>query len=64
MSAARWRTSSYTNSEGGTCVEVADGVIGVVPVRDTKARWRPAVIVTAAAWVPFVRALKAGELSG
>ncbi|MGI5444330.1 DUF397 domain-containing protein [Streptomyces sp. CA-243310] len=64
MSAACWRTSSYTNSDGGTCVEVADGVTGLVPVRDSKRADGPAVIVTAAAWVPFVRALKAGELSG
>ncbi|MFI6004240.1 DUF397 domain-containing protein [Streptomyces sp. NPDC051366] len=60
--AATWRTSSYTNSDGGTCVEVADGLVGLVPVRDSKRPHGPAVIVTVGAWVPFVRALKAGEL--
>ncbi|MEV6727538.1 DUF397 domain-containing protein [Streptomyces sp. NPDC051364] len=62
LNAVRWRTSSYTNSDGGTCVEVADGLVGLVPVRDSKRPHGPAVIVTAGAWVPFVRALKAGEL--
>ncbi|MFE5520311.1 DUF397 domain-containing protein [Streptomyces virginiae] len=61
---ARWRTSSYTNSDGGTCVELADGVAGFVPVRDSKRPHGPAVIVAADAWGPFVRALKAGELPG
>ncbi|MCY0956942.1 DUF397 domain-containing protein [Streptomyces sp. H27-H5] len=64
LDSAVWRKSSYSNGDGGDCVEVADGVTGLVPVRDSKRRHGPAVIVTAAAWVPFVRALKAGELSG
>ncbi|WP_329444089.1 DUF397 domain-containing protein [Streptomyces sp. NBC_01426] len=64
LRAAVWRKSSYSNGDGGDCVEVADGVTGLVPVRDSKRRHGPAVIVTAAAWVPFVRALKAGDLSG
>ncbi|MFF3617922.1 DUF397 domain-containing protein [Streptomyces sp. NPDC002467] len=59
MSAARWRTSSYTNSDGGTCVEVADGVAGWVPVRDSKRRTGPTLVVSAAAWGPFVATLKA-----
>jgi len=59
LSAARWRTSSYTNSDGGTCVEVADGLDGIVPVRDSKRPGGPALILSAAAWVPFVAALKA-----
>ncbi|MCY0919256.1 DUF397 domain-containing protein [Streptomyces sp. H27-G5] len=64
LDSAVWRKSSYSNGDGGDCVEVADGVTGLVPVRDSKRAHGPAVIVTAAAWVPFVRALKAGELSG
>ncbi|WP_411103549.1 DUF397 domain-containing protein [Streptomyces sp. cmx-4-9] len=64
LSAACWRKSSYSNTDGGVCVEVADGVPGVVPVRDTKDRGRPAVIVAAGAWAPFVQALKAGALGG
>ncbi|MGO4458726.1 DUF397 domain-containing protein [Streptomyces sp. M-16] len=60
LSAAAWRTSSYTNSDGGTCVEVADGYAGIVPVRDSKRPGGDVVIVTAAAWGPFVAALKGG----
>jgi hypothetical protein len=32
LSNAHWRKSSYSNGDGGNCVEVADGVPGVVPV--------------------------------
>ncbi|MFF3012850.1 DUF397 domain-containing protein [Streptomyces sp. NPDC057939] len=62
--AATWRKSSFSNGSGGECVEVADGLTGLVPVRDSKRPGGPAVIVTAAAWVPFVRALVGGELVG
>ncbi|MFJ6778623.1 DUF397 domain-containing protein [Streptomyces yangpuensis] len=58
LNVARWRTSSYTNSDGGTCVEVADGVAGLVPVRDSKRPDGGVVVVSAAAWGPFVAALK------
>ncbi|MCY0947109.1 DUF397 domain-containing protein [Streptomyces antarcticus] len=61
--AARWRKSSYSSGDGGNCVEVADGLDGVVPVRDSKRPHGPAVVVSAAAWVPFVRALKAADPS-
>ncbi|MFE9631807.1 DUF397 domain-containing protein [Streptomyces sp. NPDC006463] len=62
--AARWRKSSHSDGTGGDCVEVADGLVGIVPVGDSKRPHEPAVIVTAGAWVPFVRALKAGKPSG
>ncbi|MFJ6480895.1 MULTISPECIES: DUF397 domain-containing protein [unclassified Streptomyces] len=62
--AANWRKSSYSNGDGGNCVEVADGLAGVVPVRDSKRPQGPVLVVTAGAWGPFVRALKAGELPG
>lgn len=58
--AARWRKSSYSNGSGGDCVEVADGLAGLVPVRDSKVEDGPVLMVSAAAWVPFVVALKAG----
>ncbi|MFC8228602.1 DUF397 domain-containing protein [Streptomyces sp. NPDC057287] len=57
-----WRTSSYSNGDGGNCVEVADGLPGLVPVRDSKAPEGPALGFTAAGWTPFVRALKTGVL--
>ncbi|MFJ8011811.1 DUF397 domain-containing protein [Streptomyces sp. NPDC096339] len=60
MSNAAWRTSTYSNGDEGDCVEVADGVAGLVPVRDSKVEGGPVLVVSAAAWGPFVAALKAG----
>ncbi|MFD9574522.1 DUF397 domain-containing protein [Streptomyces sp. NPDC059982] len=60
MSAACWRKSSYSNTDGGVCVEVADGVTGFVPVRDSKVTGGPVLVLSAAAWGPFVSALKGG----
>ncbi|GGS25355.1 DUF397 domain-containing protein [Streptomyces griseoviridis] len=57
--AALWRKSSYSNGDGGNCVEVADGVPGLVPVRDSKVSEGPVLMVTAAAWAPFLTAVKA-----
>ncbi|MFC8099535.1 DUF397 domain-containing protein [Streptomyces sp. NPDC057363] len=58
LSEALWTKSSYSNGDGGNCVEVADGIPGLVPVRDSKAPDRPALILTAHAWAPFITALK------
>ncbi|MFE0100107.1 DUF397 domain-containing protein [Streptomyces sp. NPDC059009] len=57
LSNACWRKSSYSNGEGGNCVEVADNVPGLVPVRDSKAPEGPALLIGAAAWQVFVDAL-------
>ncbi|MFI6560892.1 DUF397 domain-containing protein [Streptomyces sp. NPDC050534] len=51
---ARWRKSSHSNGEGGSCVEVADGVPGVVPVRDSKVPHGPVVVVRSDTWAAFV----------
>ncbi|ONK13556.1 DUF397 domain-containing protein [Streptomyces sp. MP131-18] len=59
---AAWRTSSYSNSDGGSCVEVADGIPHTIPVRDTKARSGPALFVPGTAWRPFIEATKSGRL--
>ncbi|KIX77926.1 hypothetical protein SF23_09630 [Streptomyces sp. MBRL 10] len=52
LSKAVWRTSTYTNGDNGDCVEVADGLVGVVPVRDSKRPDGGVVVVGAAAWGP------------
>ncbi|MGW3403437.1 DUF397 domain-containing protein [Streptomyces zhihengii] len=57
-SAARWRRSSYSNTSGGDCVEVADGLPGFVPVRDSTRPGGPVVVVGGAAWAVFVGQLK------
>jgi hypothetical protein len=50
-----WRKSSYSGETGNdACVEVADGVPGMVPVRDSKNPTGPALLVDAHAWQAFV----------
>ncbi|MDN3061018.1 DUF397 domain-containing protein [Streptomyces sp. SRF1] len=56
-----WRKSSYSNQEGGDCVEVADGILGVVPVRDSKRPDGPALVFPAASWTAFVDELTTGR---
>lgn len=58
LNSARWRRSSYSNANGGNCVEVTEDFPGVVPVRDSKTPNGPALVVTAASWTAFVTALK------
>ncbi|MFD9213786.1 DUF397 domain-containing protein [Streptomyces sp. NPDC059544] len=59
LSTVVWRKSSYSNGDGGACVEVADGLLGVVPVRDSKLPVGPVLVVPAGAWAAFVTAVKA-----
>ncbi|MET9367757.1 DUF397 domain-containing protein [Streptomyces griseoflavus] len=56
-----WRKSSYSNQEGGDCVEVAGGFPAVVPVRDSKAPHGPALCFEAPSWAAFIGGLKAGH---
>ncbi|MFE4615241.1 DUF397 domain-containing protein [Streptomyces sp. NPDC056747] len=53
-----WRKSSYSDGDGGNCVEVRDDVPGVVPVRDSKVADGPVLVVPAAAWSAFVADIK------
>ncbi|MDT0495246.1 DUF397 domain-containing protein [Streptomyces sp. NPDC012600] len=54
LTSVTWRKSSYSNSDGGNCVEVSDDFPGAVPVRDSKRPEGPAVIFAASAWSAFV----------
>ncbi|MFI8853578.1 DUF397 domain-containing protein [Streptomyces sp. NPDC053499] len=58
LSGARWRASSYSNPDGGNCVEVADGFPGVVPVRDSKDTARRPLVFPTSAWAAFVAEVK------
>ncbi|KIF75977.1 regulatory protein [Streptomyces sp. 150FB] len=60
LSTAAWRKSSYSNSQGGDCLEVADGLRNVVPVRDSKRPHAPAALFTAPAWTAFVTQVRNG----
>ncbi|GGX55406.1 DUF397 domain-containing protein [Streptomyces fructofermentans] len=57
LSAARWRRSSYSDDNGGECVEIADGVPGVLPVRDSKCPDGPVLVLGERAWSEFVGGL-------
>lgn len=61
LSGAVWRKSSYSNQEGGDCVEVADDFPGIVPVRDSKDSEGPVLVFPAAAWAAFIAGIKAGD---
>ncbi|MGW4721584.1 DUF397 domain-containing protein [Streptomyces sp. NPDC004291] len=58
LTGARWRKSSYSGTNGGDCVEVADGFPGAVPVRDSKNPAGPALVMGAGAWQAFVEGLR------
>lgn len=57
LDGAVWRTSSYSGGQG-ECVEVASDIPGAVPVRDSKHRAGPMVVVSAQAWQTFLKRLK------
>ncbi|WP_432125867.1 DUF397 domain-containing protein [Streptomyces sp. bgisy082] len=58
LTGARWRKSSYSGTNGGDCVEIADGLPGAVPVRDSKNPAGPALVMGAEAWQAFVEGLR------
>ncbi|MFF8915631.1 DUF397 domain-containing protein [Streptomyces sp. NPDC015032] len=62
LSAVSWRKSSYSNSDGGACVEVSGDFAAVVPVRDSKHPSGPALTFAADGWSSFVSAVKSGVL--
>ena len=64
LSRADWRKSSFSNGNGGNCVEVARNLPGIVAVRDSKDRNGPALILTTAEWQAFVSGVRAGEFEG
>jgi hypothetical protein len=51
-----WRKSSYSNANGGDCVEVASA--DNIAVRDTTDRDNVTLEFTAAAWQEFTRRLR------
>ncbi|MEU4213390.1 DUF397 domain-containing protein [Streptomyces sp. NPDC026206] len=59
---AAWRKSSYSGPGNGTggdnCLEVADHIPGLVPVRDSKYPHSPALVFPAPAWAAFVARLR------
>ncbi|MFF7143141.1 DUF397 domain-containing protein [Streptomyces sp. SID2888] len=62
LNTVTWRKSSYSNSDGGACIEVSDDFVAVVPVRDSKDVRGPVIAFAAGGWASFVAAVKRGEL--
>jgi hypothetical protein len=52
-----WRKSSYSNAQGGSCVETATGD-GVILVRDTTNRDGGVLSIPADAWARFTASLR------
>ncbi|MEU1124820.1 DUF397 domain-containing protein [Streptomyces sp. NPDC005899] len=62
LSTAFWRKSSYSNQDGGACVEVSDDFATFVPVRDGKDPHGPALVFSAGGWASFVSAVRDGAM--
>ncbi|RKN55066.1 DUF397 domain-containing protein [Streptomyces klenkii] len=60
--ALTWRKSSYSGADNGDCVEMAHGLQGIVPVRDSK---DPSQIIAFASegWSRFLAGVRSGQLS-
>lgn len=54
MTGAQWRKSTKSGNNGGSCVEVADNLPGVVLVRDTKDREGGTLKFNPSSWQSFV----------
>ncbi|MBW1597882.1 DUF397 domain-containing protein [Streptomyces sp. JJ38] len=53
-----WRKSTHSDGSGGDCLEVLEGVPGLVAFRDSKAPARSPVVVRSDSWTSFIRSLK------
>ena len=59
LSATTWIKSSYSDANGGNCLEVAPGFMSVVPVRDSKSPDGPVIVVARSTWAAFVESFRA-----
>ncbi|WP_129842147.1 DUF397 domain-containing protein [Streptomyces sp. RFCAC02] len=62
LRSAVWFTSSYSNDQGGACVEGARLAGDAMGVRDSKDTSGPAFIFARRAWEGFLTAMTTGEL--
>ena len=49
-----WRKSSWSDGQGGSCLEVSDDLPGTVPVRDSKAPENGMLLFSGTSWSAFV----------
>jgi len=66
LSLAEWVKSSYSNGNGGGCVEWAPTCIGsgAIPVRDSKDPHGPALTFPTSAWASFIAAVRQDAFGG
>ncbi|MFF5564818.1 DUF397 domain-containing protein [Streptomyces sp. NPDC012623] len=57
-----WFKSSYSNAQGGQCLEGARLGGSAIAVRDSKHLQGQAFVFAGTAWVAFVHAVAAGEM--
>ncbi|MGI5404194.1 DUF397 domain-containing protein [Streptomyces sp. CA-135486] len=57
-----WTKSTYSGAQSD-CVEVAHGVAGSMPVRDSKRPTGPALVISDGAWGAFVDAVRSGNVA-
>ena len=62
IAGAVFRKSSYSGSNGGGCVDVADNLPGIVAVRDSKDPHGPNLTFSRDEWRAFTGCVKRGEL--
>jgi hypothetical protein len=55
---ATWYKSSYSGGGGNECLEVADGHLTHIPVRDSKTPQGPVLAFHRRSWTAFVENLK------
>jgi hypothetical protein len=63
LSRAIWCKSSFSNGQGGDCVEVARKLPGIVGVRDSKDAGGAKLVFSSPAWAAFTHAVKDGQHS-
>ncbi|MGC0331088.1 hypothetical protein RKD23_004078 [Streptomyces sp. SAI-170] len=61
LSGVTWRKSSYSNPDGGECVEVSADLPTLVPVRDSKDTTRSPLLFAAGTWSAFVDGVKTAD---
>ncbi|WP_327369195.1 DUF397 domain-containing protein [Streptomyces sp. NBC_01217] len=61
LTGARWFTSSYSNDQGGQCVESARLGGSRMAVRDSKDPEQGVCVFPAAAWLAFIDEVKDGD---
>ncbi|MDJ1131819.1 DUF397 domain-containing protein [Streptomyces iconiensis] len=64
MPATQWISSSYSDNQGGQCVEwaPAHASAGSVPVRDSKDTSRTPLSFSPTAWSAFIKGVRTSEV--